>query len=418
MTKQERDRQLAELNIFLDVSRELGASTELPPLLQKVEVAVRQVLDCERASVFLYDDARDELYSRVATGEEQIRFSARLGIAGEAFQKRGVVTVPDAYADARFNQAIDKKTGFRTRNILSFPMEGYDGSIVGVLQALNKRSGGFNERDEQRASDLAALAGVAIQRQILLDQFAEKQRMERDMALARDIQQSLLPKADPRVPGYSVSGWAKPADATGGDCYDYVPLEGNLLGILLADVTGHGIGPALIGAECRALIRALGSSYSDPAEILRRANVLLNEDLVAGRFVTSFLGALDASNHRLQYLSAGQGPLLHYRGSDSSCEELGACTYPLGILPQLERVESRTLDLSPGDLVILATDGFFEWENPDGLQFGTQRVIDVVRQCCDQSPQALIRALHDRVVAFGAGTPQADDLTIIVIKRG
>ena len=417
MDENARDRQLAELNALLDVSRELGATIELPPLLQKVEIAVRNVLDCERATVFLYDKSRDELYSQVATGAEEIRFSARLGIAGEALHQRRLVTVPDAYADERFNPAIDRKTGFRTRNLLSFPMEGYDGSVVGVLQALNKRDGAFDRPDEQRASDLGALVGVAIQRQLLLDEFAGKQRLERDLALARDIQQRLLPKTDPSVEGYVISGWSKPADATGGDCYDYVPLEGNLLGILLADVTGHGIGPALIGAECRALIRALGSSLNDPAEILQRANVLLNEDLASGRFVTTFLGALDPTVHQLRYLSAGQGPLLHYRGAQRSCQEIEATTYPLGILPRLDDVPSGTLDLSPGDLVVLATDGFFEWVNPDDVQFGTQRVIDVIRECCDQSPQALIRALHDRVVTFGRGTPQADDLTIVVVKR-
>ena len=259
MADMAHDRQLSDLNALLGVSRELGATTELLPLLHKVERAVRQVMDCERSTVFLYDTSQEELYSLVATGDEHIRFSAKLGVAGEALQTRSTIIVHDAYADQRFNRAIDQATGFRTRNLLTFPMQGYEGGVVGVLQALNKKEGTFDSLDQERASDLGTLAGVAIQRQMLLDEYAEKQRLERDLALARNIQQKLLPKANPQIAGYQIAGWNRPADDTGGDCYDYFPVEDGRLGVLLADVTGHGIGPALIVSECRALIRALAS---------------------------------------------------------------------------------------------------------------------------------------------------------------
>ena len=411
------DRQLSDLNALLDISRELGAPTELLPLLQKVERAVRQVLDCERGTVFLLDKSSDELYSLVATGEEQIRFSAKLGIAGEALQGRSLIIVGDAYADKRFNRAIDRATGYRTRNLLTFPMQGYDGSIVGVLQALNKHDGMFDSADEERAADLGMLAGVAIQRQMLLDEYAQKRRLERDLALARDIQQRLLPKADPVVAGYQIAGWNKPADATGGDCYDYLRLAGDRLGILLADVTGHGIGPALIVSECRALIRALGSASSDPAAILRRTNQLLSEDLDSGRFVTAFFGVLDPAEHSLRYLSAGQGPLLHYNRSAGSCCEMGATTYPLGIMPEIEEMPAESISLAPGDLMVLATDGFFEWANPQGEQFGIERLVGVIHECRDLAPHETIKELHRRVVAFASGVPQLDDVTAVIIKR-
>ena len=417
MTDMNQERQLADLNALLEVSRELGATTELIPLLRKVEWAVRQVLDCDRATVFLYDQNADELYSLVATGAEQIRFAAKLGIAGQAFKENRQITVHDAYADNRFNRAIDKATGFHTRNILTFPMQGHDGNTVGVLQALNKRHAAFDPVDEEKAADLGRLAGVAIQRQMLLDEFALKQRMERDLALARDIQQRLLPKSDPSVKGYAIAGWSKPADATGGDCYDYVPMDHDRLGIFLADATGHGIGPALIVSECRALIRALGTSVDDPATILQRANVLLNEDLDTGRFVTTFFGVLDPIRHLLPYLSAGQGPLLHFHRTTGAVDEIGATTYPLGILPTIEDMPSCRIEIQRGDVILLATDGFYEWADPDGAQFGTQRVVDVLRASCDCPPRQLIHELYRRVEQFGRGTEQADDVTAVAIKR-
>lgn len=411
------DRQLADLHVLLDVSRELGASTELVPMLVKVEQAVLQVLDCERGTVFLYDKSKHELYSLVATGEETIRFGADLGIAGESMQARDIVNVRDAYADRRFNPAIDKQTGFRTRNLLTFPMPGHDATIIGVLQALNKRGGSFDETDEERATVLGMLAGVAIQRQMLLDELAQKKQLERDLALARDIQQRLLPKSDPQVAGYEVAGWNKPADATGGDCYDYIFNDDGRLGILLADVTGHGIGPALIVSECRALIRALASVSDDLGTIMTRANRLLNKDLSGGRFSTTYFGWLDPVRHTIEYLSAGHGPLIHYVRASGRCRELPATTYPMGILPDIDATPAEPIALAPGDMMVLVTDGFYEWHNPGGEQFGIERVNAVVHKYRDRSPSCIINELHNAVTSFGDGTPQRDDLTAVIIKR-
>ncbi len=411
------NRPLTDFNALLEVAHELGATTELLPLLQKIERAILQVMNCERGTVFLYDKATDELYSLVATGEETIRFSAKLGIAGEAFQTRSMVSVPDAYADERFNPAIDKQTGFRTRNLLTFPMAGHDGSVVGALQALNKRDGAFETDDESRAEALGKLAGVGIQRQMLLDEYAHKQQLERDLALARDIQQRLLPTQEPEVQGYDIAGWNKPADETGGDCYDYVPLKNGRLGVLMADVTGHGVGPALIAAECRALVRALASVSADPFEILARANELIHPDLDSGRFVTTFFGALDPVEHRVDYLSAGHGPLLHYHHASGVTREIAATTFPMGILSELETGHAPPIALRRGDMLVLVTDGFFEWANLKGEQFGTKRLADLIHTHRNLPAADIIARLHTSVTTFGQNTPQNDDLTAVIIKR-
>lgn len=415
MTTQER--HIHHLTELLDVSRELGATTALVPLLERVERAVLLVLDCERSTVFLHDSERNELFSLVATGAESIRFDARKGIAGEALQTQSVVNVPDAYSDARFNSDIDKQTGFRTRNILTFPMHGHDGKIVGVLQALNKHDDVFDQVDEERADTLARIAGVAIQRQVLLDEFGKKQQMEHDLAIAREIQQELLPTSEPTVSGYEIAGWNRPADETGGDFYDYVKFENGRVGLLLADATGHGIGPALIVSQCRAMIHALARTSDDPAMILTEANVFLANDLSNGRFVSTFMGVLDPAGHVIRYLSCGQGPLLHYQRSSGTCREIAATTYPLGILPELGESESAELVLEPGDMFVLMTDGYFEWANPATDQFGEKRVADLIHAHRDASPREIIARLNEAVVAFSEGTPQADDLTAVIVKR-
>ncbi|MBN1510801.1 MAG: SpoIIE family protein phosphatase [Phycisphaerae bacterium] len=410
-------QQIADLKVLLDVSHEIGSTLELDPLLGQIEQAALRVLGCERATVFLYDRPRGELYSTVATGTGEIRFPVTRGIAGEAARSGGIINVPDAYADARFNPDVDKATGFRTRNLLTFAMTGIDGQVVGVLQVLNKRGGPFGPTDESLAGTLSSLAGVALQRQMLLDEYAEKQKLQRDLAIARDIQQSLLPDADPQVPGYDIAGWNKPADETGGDCYDFIELPDGRLVVLIADATGHGIGPALVMAEVRALVRALASTTNDLGVVMRETNRILHHDLDAGRFVTTFCGVLDPAANRLDYVSGGHGPLLLYRHEDGSEHKLPATTVPLGILPEIDAAPAEPIHLAPKDVFLLVTDGFFEWTNEQDEQFGVERIFELLRKHDDLSAASLIHRMHDTVAAFGRRTGQADDLTAILIRR-
>ncbi|MBN1344235.1 MAG: SpoIIE family protein phosphatase [Phycisphaerae bacterium] len=409
--------QLSDLKGVLAVARELGATTDLRTMLSRIQEAARSVMEADRASVFLYDAATDDLYSYVATGVNEIRFSATRGLAGAAVQARHAVNVPDAYADERFNRDVDQQTGYRTRNVLTLPLVGLDDKIVGVLQILNKKTGTFAEWDEQLGETLAAQAGAAIQRQMLLDEYAEKRKLEHDLDVARTIQQELIPSEPPRVTGFDIAGWNKPADRTGGDAFDFMRLDGERLAITIADATGHGIGPALVIAECRALLRATASTCDDPVEIITRVNDLLVEDLPGDRFVTCFFGLLDPDRASLRYCSGGQAPLFHFRAADDSVTELQASGMPLGLVPRMTCDRTDPINFEPGDMLVLVTDGFFEWMAASGEQFGTGRLVDLIRRHKDQPAADLIQTMYREVVRFGAGTEQADDLTAIVIKK-
>lgn len=409
--------RIDDLKLLLDVSRELGAEIALDRLLERIERAALRVLQCERATVFLYDADSDELFSKIATEVESIRFSAKLGIAGQALTTGQVIHVPDAYADPRFNQEIDKKTGFKTRNMLTFPLAGVDQRPVGVLQVLNKIDDGFDDTDRELALTLSALAGAALQRQMLLDEYATKQKLEQDLRLARDIQQRLLPSEAPHIDGYDVAGWNKPADDTGGDCYDFMPLSHDRLGLLLADATGHGIGPALVISECRAVIRALAGATDDIAKVMADTNELLEKDLDESMFVTSFFGALDIRKHEIQYVAAGQAPTLVYSPESDKIVELSATGLPLAVMSPFTNDQVDPIRLAPGDLFLLLTDGFYEWADPDKQPFGIEGVIEVLRAHHAASSADIIRLLHEAVLSHARGTQQDDDLTAIVVKR-
>jgi len=411
------DKHLADLQAVLAVSRDLAATTELPPLLQKVEQAALRVLECERATVFLYDKQRNELYSRMATGVDEIRFSASRGIAGEVIQTGHVINVPDAYADPRFNPDIDKKTGYRTRNMLSFPLLGFENEPIGVLQVLNKAEGSFDPWDEELVRTFGSQVGVAVQRQMLLEQYAEKQRIQRDLNIARSIQESYLPDKPPEIPGFDIAGWARPADETGGDCFDFLRLDNGQVAVMLADATGHGIGPALVIAPCRAMFRGAVSVMPTLGPVVSLVNNLLSDDLPGDRFVTSFFGLIDPATAVLTFLSAGHGPLLHYQVETGAVVEMPANGVPLGIVRDFPYGEPDTLVMKSGDMMILVTDGFFEWVGPDGHQYGTHRIGEIVIANRHRPSAEIIQAVVDDLTRFAADTPQADDLTAVIIKK-
>jgi len=409
--------QNRDLFRVLEVSRQLAATPDLQTLLEIVEKSSLEVLDCERASVFLHDRTTDELYSRVATGGQQVRFSTQAGIAGQVFRTGAVINVPDAYADPRFNAAIDRRTGFRTRNLLTCPLFSWDNTILGVLQLLNKRDGPFEAWHEALAKTLSAQAGVAVQRQLLFEEIATKRRYEYNLAIARKIQQGLLPKRSPSLEGFDIAGWSRPADETGGDFFDFQELSAGNLAITLADVADHGIGPALLAAECRALVRASWSHSGELDRIVSLVNQLLAADVPDGGFVTAFFGLLQRTGNRLCYISAGQGPILHFQETDGTVRELATQGVPLGLVPDFGYEVPVELTLSPGDLVVLLTDGFYEWSDAEGKQFGTEKMRELIRLQHHLPAGDVIRTLHEAVLGFAGASPQRDDLTAVVIKK-
>jgi len=262
-----------------------------------------------------------------------------------------------------------------------------------------------------------AQAGVAVQRQLLLEEFAGKQRIEADLALARSIQQQLLPARAPTVPGFDLAGWNRPADQTGGDFFDFQVLDSGALAITLADVTGHGIGPALLAAECRALLRSSLALTPDLERVVSLVNRLLAADIPEDRFVTAFIGLLEPAAACCAYISAGQGPLVFYSAADGTVTELPTTGLPLGVLIRTTYPLGDPIHFLPGDLLLLCSDGVVEWMDPQRESFGNERLHEQVRQLQHLPPADLIRQIHHAVLDFARGTPQQDDLTIVVIKK-
>lgn len=234
--------------------------------------------------------------------------------------------------------------------------------------------------------------------------------------VAREIQQHLFPKAPPQLPGFDIAGASFPAAAAGGDYFDFIPMADNGLGLVVGDVTGHGIGPALLMAETRAYVRIAGLNRADAGEVLTRTNIALAEDIGSERFVTLFLGRLDAAHRQLTYVSAGHPPGYLLAPDGSVRMELRRTGVPLGMRPNTEYCNAPPITLQPGEVALLLTDGIEEAMGPGDEMFGTDRMLAVLRASRDKSAAQIVDALYLAVREFCKGAEQQDDVTAIVVK--
>ena len=415
----ESSKQLKEqaLRQILEVTRKLAAPFDLDTMLTEVVDAARSILDADRGTVFLYDDQADELVVRVGTKLDAIRIPSNKGIVGESAQTRKLINVPDCYADERFNRAIDKQTGYKSRCMLTIPLVGYEDSLVGVLQILNKNNGIFDQQDEFVASALAAQAAVVLHRVKITEQMIATEKLDREITVARDVQMGTLPKQMPEVDGYSIGGTFSPTDQTGGDLYDFVPLEDNQLFLLMGDATGHGIGPALSATQVRAMLRVALRLDSSLDDAFIHINDQLCEDLPDDRFVTGFFGKLDANEHVVRFHSGGQGPIMHYRANDGEFDWHPATTFPLGYMPQSNLGEATRISMQPGDVLGLISDGIYEYENESGEQFGEERLAALVEAHEGSDMNELVTNIMRATREHGGSVPQADDITIVLVHR-
>ena len=281
---------------------------------------------------------------------------------------------------------------------------------------------------------LTAFAGWLVAREVrghvreAADEAAAHERAERqvfgmqhDLAVARQIQLGLLPARPPDLAGFDIVGMNRPADQTGGDYYDWQRLPDGSLAVALADVSGHGIGPALVMAVCRAYARSTAPTAPDPAALLARLNDLLHGDIPMDRFVTFVVAVLDESGVA-RMASAGHGPTLLYRAATGNVTRFDGDGFPLGVSPGEAYGPTTVLSLERGDVLVMLTDGFFEWTRPaDEEAFGISRLQDTLRAAVAGQPGAdaadILRTLDESVRRFCDGSPQQDDMTAIVIRR-
>lgn len=253
----------------------------------------------------------------------------------------------------------------------------------------------------------------------MVEGLEERQRLKQSLALAMEIQQNLLPAGPPSVAGVEVAGFSDYCDETGGDYFDYPrtwEVPGGRVALTIGDVTGHGIGAALLMSTGRAVLRSHAERDVGPSEILSVVNRHLAHDVTPGKFMTLYYGVLDPSAGTLLHANAGQGGCFVWRAARAQLEEMPAGAPPLGVLPEIPFPEVKVEGLRAGDVVVLATDGVWETNAPSGKPFGYEGIEAVVRAHAAGSAASIADAMRVAVERHRGAGAQADDVTLVVAK--
>ncbi len=412
----------------------INSTLDLPVVLDRIMSTSRRVLGAETCSLMLVDETpgpgRGQLVFQVAQGpmSDSLRQGFRLkrgeGLAGWVCENGKPLLIEDAYADERFNPDVDRRTGYRTRTILTFPLA-VRGRVIGVSQLINKEDGSpFNAADLEMFTLVCDQAAVAIDNARLHAEMLKKQRMDFDMELAANVQQGFLPRRVPNVAGLDVAGLSRSCDETGGDYYDFILRDGHggspaRLVVVVGDVTGHGIPAALLMASVRALLRSRLLAPGDIGQALGDVNRLLAEDLgMTGRFMTLFALEVDVRTRSISWVRAGHDPALVHDPASGTFRELGGKGIPLGIDAKWAYACENMDALVPGWAIVLGTDGIWEARNPGGTMYGKERLRKIVRARAGLRAVDIADAVMDDVEAFRRGVPRRDDETVVVIKVG
>jgi len=401
---------------ILEIMHRLAQPEEMPELLREIIEVGKVAIVAEAGVLWLMEHHSGELVRVVPASEAPPRRTLGEGWAGECARTQSISNIPECREDGRFLADPIHVPGFETRSVLNVPILGQDHSLLGVMQWLGEHPRQFDEHDEWVGPALAAQAAVAIQHAYLTDELLAKAILEQEVAVAREIQISTLPQSMPDVPGYDLHGYFRPTDHTGGDLYDLVVLDGRLF-MLLGDATGHGFGPALSATQLQAMLRVAFRLGADLDAAYRHVNNQMAEDLPDDRFITAFIGFLDPRTHEVEFHSAGQGPILHFKAADRQCAWYKPTSFPVGIMELDGSDQSQRLKLEPGDVLALISDGVYEYTALDGSQFGEDRVAEVMRDGHGLPMAELGAKLVTAAIEFGGDAPQADDITLVLVRR-
>jgi serine phosphatase RsbU (regulator of sigma subunit)/pSer/pThr/pTyr-binding forkhead associated (FHA) protein len=407
----------AKLQAILEITRSLGRSLSLDQVLPQVLNSLFKIfLQADRGFIVLQNE-KGELIPRWTklrheTGGQTIRISRT--IVNQVIQSRQAVLSADASSDERFDMS-QSIAEFRIRSLICAPLIDADGNVLGVIQVDTD-----DQRKRFRPEDLEVLTSVAVQAAVAIDNaqlhenVLKQSQLERELKLAREVQTSFLPKRRPEIKAYEFFDHYRPANEVGGDYFDYIGLPDGRLGIVVADVAGHGIAAALMMSKLSALVRLSLVSQPSPAEAVKTLNDQLTESEFDGRFITLLLAILDPAHHHLTYVIAGHSPPLHKRSSGSFVDvDDQTIGYPLLIDEQPTYRES-SVAIQPGDILVFYTDGLSEAMNDFGEQYGVARI-----QASMTAKSAAVvgsRIIRD-VDRFVNGGFIRDDMCLVCVSR-
>lgn len=409
-------RVVQELSILNDLARAIGASLNSQDVMHTIIVRSLKAVDAEQGVITLVhrdpSHPTDTLVRAMVTSARSRAFHITDALLGWMQLNKTPLVVNNPASDDRFSGVVwDDKIV----TLLCVPLL-VKTELTGILAVYNKKSKrGFDADDQRLLAIIASQSAQIIEAARLYEEERALTRVLHQISLAAEIQQHLLPSRLPSIPGYELSGTSIAAEIVGGDYYDVIPMRGRKWSICLGDVSGKGIPASLLMSNVQAMFRLLARMDIPPCESMRRANELLVECTPPHKFVTFFTTVLTAESGRLDFCNAGHNPPFVVTAS-GECRPLATKGAVLGILREFA-YKGGTVDLEPGDALVVYSDGETEAFDEYEEEFGEARLVELLRECRKGSASQIQEAIIAAVRAHAGKHPQSDDVTLVVLKR-
>ena len=411
--------------MLLDITKTISRSLDLQEVLNLVMDTLDSLIPYDAAGIYLvkcsrpfaeWDGGPDEtcvFHTEAVRGYDiadmqELHLKMGEGLIGHVALSGKPFISPDVRKEPRYVNARA-----RTRSEMVAPIISNQ-EVIGVFDLESDELNAYDEHDLEVLMLLASQVAIIIEKVMLHEQLIEKQRLETQLEIARQVQLELLPAKDPQLAGFDISAYNFPTEEVSGDYYDWVRIYDDQIGIVIADVSGKGVPAALLMAFLRASLRAASHIGYAPHISMSKVNYLLWESIERNQFVTAFYGILDATNRTLAYSNAGHNPpfLIDVKG-EAHFEERGGV--PLGMFRD-SRYYEYFAPIEPGQIFVLYTDGVTEAVNSSGEEYGRDRLADAVRRARTLPARELIDFLHQDLMTWTDGLGSHDDVTFFIVK--
>jgi sigma-B regulation protein RsbU (phosphoserine phosphatase) len=406
-------KQARILLLLNEIARELSSILNLDELLGRIADLLRRLIDFQMFSILLLDSSGEKLQHRFSLRfNENVHVKQEIplgrGLVGQAAETKQAILVPDVSKDPRYIQSNPE-----TRSELAVPLI-YKDKVIGVLDLEHTRRGFFTDDHRRTMMTLAAQVAIAIENARLYEEIArQERRLERDLALARELQMRLLPQTLPKLAHLELAAKFTPARAIGGDLYDFIPYSLSRLGIAIGDVSGKGAPAAIYAALVSGILRSHAPIEPGPAEMLSAVNLSLAERRIEAQFVSIIYAVWDDEHRTLLVANSGlPRPVFVHDGKNNVIEATGL---PLGLFDDADYDEFR-FKMKPGDMFVFFSDGILDARNQKGELFGRGRAEKIIAECADRSADCVVDRLFKAAAEHSAGVETFDDQTVVAIK--
>jgi sigma-B regulation protein RsbU (phosphoserine phosphatase) len=406
-------RQARTLVLLNEIARELTSILNVDELLKRIAELLSRLIDYQMFSILLLDASGEKLQHRFSQRfQENIQLKHEVplghGVVGAAAELKHAVLVPDVTKDPRYI-----KLNPETRSELAVPLI-YKDKVIGVLDLEHTRRGFFTDDHKRTVTTLAAQVAIAIENAQLYEQIArQEKRLERDLAMARQLQFGLLPPTLPKLENLDIAAKFVPARAIGGDLYDFVSYSMSRTAIVIGDVSGKGAPAAIYAALVSGILRSHAPIEPGPAEMLSAVNFSLGERRIEGQFVSLIYAVWDDRNRTLQVANSGlPRPIYCHNGKIEIIEATGL---PLGLFDDAD-YDEFTFRAKPGDMFVFFSDGILDASNKAEELFGRERVGEIIAANSNASADTIVKLIFKAVAEHASGEEAFDDQTVVAIR--